>query len=120
MDALLCLESGRETRAAIDPNLLDDDRVLQNLLGMEERYQVNSKLFDCVQGRDITPDNRRTVAEWMLEVSSLFGCDAVAVSSLVIAPSRCCLEGKKLMRLRDIRTCGMGARPRTSLVLGLE
>lgn len=73
MDALLCLESGRETRAAIDPNLLDDDRVLQNLLGMEERYQVNSKLFDCVQGRDITPDMRRTVAEWMLDVSSLFG-----------------------------------------------
>lgn len=69
MDALLCLESGRECRAAVDPVLLEDDRVLQNLLGMEDRYLVNSKLFDCVQGNDITPEMRRTVAEWMLEVS---------------------------------------------------
>jgi len=68
MDPLLCLESGRECRAAVDPVLLDDDRVLQNLLGMEDRYMVSSNIFDCVQKNDITPEMRRTVADWMLEV----------------------------------------------------
>lgn len=76
MDELVCLESARECRAAVDPILVEDDRVLHNLLRMEERYLINSKLFECVQRNEITPDNRRTVAEWMLEVCEELRCQS--------------------------------------------
>ncbi|KAL2731318.1 G1/S-specific cyclin-D2 [Vespula squamosa] len=65
---LLCCERTSETecRAYADPALIDDDRVLQNLLKTEERYAPNSSYFECVQ-RDISPLMRKIVAEWMLE-----------------------------------------------------
>lgn len=65
---LLCYETGCEYRAYADPVLLNDERVLQNLLHMEERYCPSSSYFDCVQ-KDLTPQMRTIVAEWMMEVS---------------------------------------------------
>ena len=65
--SLLCCESECECRSYPDPVLLSDDRVLHNMLKMEERYCPNSAYFECVQ-KDITPAMRKTVAEWMLEV----------------------------------------------------
>ncbi|XP_047363687.1 G1/S-specific cyclin-D2 [Vespa velutina] len=66
---LLCCERTSETecRAYADPALIENDRVLQNLLKTEERYAPNSSYFECVQ-RDISPLMRKIVAEWMLEV----------------------------------------------------
>lgn len=64
---LLCCETGYECRAYADPVLLNDERVLQNLLSTEERYSPSSSYFDCVQ-TEITPQMRKIVAEWMLEV----------------------------------------------------
>ncbi|KAK2589340.1 hypothetical protein KPH14_007887 [Odynerus spinipes] len=66
---LLCCERTSETecRAYADPALINDDRVLQNLLKTEERYAPSSSYFECVQ-RDISPLMRKIVAEWMLEV----------------------------------------------------
>lgn len=54
-------------RALPDPNLLYDDRVLHNLLTIEERYLPQCSYFKCVQ-KDIQPFMRRMVATWMLEV----------------------------------------------------
>lgn len=54
-------------RARPDPNLLCDDRVLQSLLTIEERYLPQCSYFKCVQ-KDIQPFMRRMVATWMLEV----------------------------------------------------
>lgn len=65
--SLLCCESECECRSYPDPVLLSDDRVLHNMLKMEERYCPNSSYFECVQ-KDINPAMRKTVAEWMLEV----------------------------------------------------
>lgn len=67
---LLCCETtqNNECRAYSDPALLNDERVLQNLLKTEERYAPSSSYFECVQ-RDISPLMRKIVAEWMLEVS---------------------------------------------------
>lgn len=69
--SLLCCESECECRTYPDEVLLSDDRVLHNMLKIEERYCPNSSYFDCVQ-KEITPVMRKTVAEWMLEVSFSF------------------------------------------------
>lgn len=64
---LLCCEVDPVRRAVRDRNLLQDDRVLQNLLTIEERYLPQCSYFKCVQ-KDIQPYMRRMVATWMLEV----------------------------------------------------
>lgn len=66
--SLLCCESECECRTYPDEVLLSDDRVLHNMLKIEERYCPNNSYFDCIQ-KEITPAMRKTVAEWMLEVS---------------------------------------------------
>lgn len=68
MDLLCCESTDSECRAYEDPTLVNDDRILQNLLKTEERYAPSSSYFECVQ-RDISPAMRKIVAEWMLEVS---------------------------------------------------
>lgn len=65
---LMCYEPGSDYRAYPDPVLLNDERVLQNLLQMEERYCPSSSYFECVQ-TNLTPKMRTVVAEWMMEVS---------------------------------------------------
>lgn len=66
---LLCCEVDPVRRAVPDRNLLED-RVLQNLLTIEERYLPQCSYFKCVQ-KDIQPYMRRMVATWMLEVGVL-------------------------------------------------
>ncbi|KFO20227.1 G1/S-specific cyclin-D2 [Fukomys damarensis] len=68
---LLCCEVDPVRRAVPDRSLLDD-RVLQNLLTVEERYLPQGSYFKCVQ-KDIQPYMRRMVATWMLE-GSYFKC----------------------------------------------
>ncbi|XP_073998479.1 G1/S-specific cyclin-D3-like [Rhodnius prolixus] len=64
---LLCTERAADCSAYSDPMLLDDPRVLKNLLKTEEIYTTNSSYFQNVQ-TEITPEMRKIVAEWMLEV----------------------------------------------------
>lgn len=64
---LMCCETEQLRRAYKDPVLLEDDRVLSNLLTTEDRYQPSPTYFKCVQ-TDIKPYMRKMVAEWMLEV----------------------------------------------------
>ena len=61
-------------RAFDDPSLLNDDRVLQNLLATEDRYLPNS-YFKCVQ-TDVKPFMRKILATWMLEVRFAM-CDGI-------------------------------------------
>ncbi|MBZ3889735.1 G1/S-specific cyclin-D2 [Sciurus carolinensis] len=70
---LLCCEVDPVRRAVPDRNLLDD-RVLQNLLTIEERYLPQCSYFKCVQ-KDIQPYMRRMVATWMLEVCEEQKCE---------------------------------------------
>ncbi|XP_057557527.1 G1/S-specific cyclin-D2 isoform X1 [Hippopotamus amphibius kiboko] len=71
---LLCGEVDPVRRAVPDANLLHDDRVLQNLLTIEERYLPQCSYFKCVQ-KDIQPYMRRMVATWMLEVCEEQKCE---------------------------------------------
>ncbi|XP_048864452.1 G1/S-specific cyclin-D2-like [Brienomyrus brachyistius] len=71
---LLCLEVDNIIRASPDPNLLYDDRVLQSLLTIEEKFIPQYSYFKCVQ-RDIQPYMRRMVATWMLEVCEEQKCE---------------------------------------------
>jgi len=57
-----------ENRGYSDPTLLED-RVLQNLLQREEKYAPSRTYFDSVQ-KDLSPNMRKIVAEWMLEAST--------------------------------------------------
>ncbi|KAG8438837.1 hypothetical protein GDO86_005142 [Hymenochirus boettgeri] len=66
MELLLCCEGDAVRRAHTDPALLLDDRVLHNLLTVEETYLPRCSYFTCVQ-KDIQPFMRRMVATWMLE-----------------------------------------------------
>ncbi|TNN68227.1 G1/S-specific cyclin-D2 [Liparis tanakae] len=70
---LLCLEMDT-IRARPDPNLLCDDRVLQSLLTIEERFLPQYSYFKSVQ-KDIQPFMRRMVATWMLEVCEEEKCE---------------------------------------------
>lgn len=71
---LLCCETDRVRRAVPDGTLLQDERVLQNLLTIEERYLPQCSYFKCVQ-KDIQPFMRRMVATWMLEVCEEQKCE---------------------------------------------
>ncbi|KAF7403157.1 hypothetical protein HZH66_005424 [Vespula vulgaris] len=88
---LLCCERTSETecRAYADPALIDDDRVLQNLLKTEERYAPNSSYFECVQ-RDISPLMRKIVAEWMLEYTTSTTAKTLLEGSSRIRAAPCC------------------------------
>ena len=61
----------RINNAFDDPALLGDERVLRNLLHIEEKYLPSADYFKCVQ-TDIEPWMRDCVATWMLEVSAAF------------------------------------------------
>ena len=53
-------------RSFADPVMLSDDRVLQNLLIVEDRGLSNAKYFDFQP--EIKPFMRRILTSWMLEV----------------------------------------------------
>uniref|UniRef100_A0A8C4Q1T9 Cyclin D2 n=1 Tax=Eptatretus burgeri TaxID=7764 RepID=A0A8C4Q1T9_EPTBU len=78
---LLCVE-GPSVRAARDRSLLEDPRVLLQLLALEERYLPRTSYFKCVQ-KDIKPYMRRILADWMLEVCEDECCE-VEVFTLAI------------------------------------
>lgn len=86
---LLCFEMDTIIRARPDPTLLADDRVLQSLLDIEERFLPQYSYFKVVQ-KDIQPFMRRMVATWMLEVSDrrehFRACSSLKASAL--SPSR--------------------------------
>lgn len=64
---LFCLEGDKVLRANPDQNILCDDRVLQSLLTLEDRFLPQGSYFKCFQ-KDIQPYMRRMVAAWMHEV----------------------------------------------------
>lgn len=68
---LYCLESDIAVIAQPDPNILCDDRVLQSLLTIEDRFLPQCSYFQRVQ-KDIHPYMRRMVAGWMHEVCGHF------------------------------------------------
>lgn len=57
--------------AGPDPTFLDD-RCLENLLRAEEKYSGREQVSYFNGQRDITPEMRKIVAEWMMEVSGVF------------------------------------------------
>ena len=69
---LFCFED-KVLRAEPDQNILCDDRVLQSLLTIEDRFLPQCSYFKCVQ-KDIQPYMRRMVASWMHEVCEPFVC----------------------------------------------
>lgn len=62
----------RLNTAVKDPTFLND-RCLENLLKSEERHARHTNYFSTVQ-KDITPDMRRVVAEWMIDVCEEQNC----------------------------------------------
>lgn len=71
---LMCVEADSPRRAYEDPVLIKDNRVLHNLLALEDRYQSNPAYFKCVQ-TDIKRYMRKMVAQWMLEVCDEQRCE---------------------------------------------
>jgi len=56
-----------ETQASVDKNLLQDQRVLENMLSSEEEHRVLDYCGTGVQ-REVAPHMRKIVTDWMLEV----------------------------------------------------
>lgn len=73
MDLYCCESSANEVKAYDDPTLLQD-RVLKNLLKTEDRYVIPYTSSFTVQ-QEVTPEMRKIVAEWMMEVRSLNPAD---------------------------------------------
>ncbi|KAL8624954.1 hypothetical protein ACOMHN_039841 [Nucella lapillus] len=68
MEQLVCMESNKVNRAFEDPVLLNDERVLKNLLSAEDKYVPPACYFSCGVQTDIKPFMRKMVSEWMAEV----------------------------------------------------
>lgn len=76
MDLYCCESSENEVKAYDDPTLLQD-RVLKNLLKTEDRYVIPYTSCLTVQ-QEVTPEMRKIVAEWMMEVRVLKPADRPA------------------------------------------
>lgn len=72
---LLCCEVESVRRAYLDPVLLNDDRVLRNLLEAEEKYTPCADYFGNQFQTDIRPFMRKMVAQWMFEVCEEQQCE---------------------------------------------
>lgn len=57
--------------ANVDPTFLKD-RCLENLLTSEQRYQTPCFYFDTIQKNHVTPEMRKMVSDWVIEVSLIF------------------------------------------------
>lgn len=66
----MCVEAVQCCNAIMDPVLLQDNRVLENMLKAEDLYLPNAALFNQSQA-EVQPYMRKIVAEWMLEVCIL-------------------------------------------------
>ena len=75
---LLCIETEFEPTASFDAAIVDDDRILQNLIITEERYLIAGSYFKCLQ-TDLKANMRDIVANWMLEVWHLLMSRIIAV-----------------------------------------
>lgn len=67
---LLCNEGCTSTsvqRSYLDSNLLNDNRVLERLLKLEDHYIPRCDYFKIVQ-KEIKPHMRKLVVTWMFEV----------------------------------------------------
>ncbi|RWS31097.1 G1/S-specific cyclin-D2-like protein [Leptotrombidium deliense] len=66
------------TRGAFDENILKDNRVLEQLLESEERYIPMSSMctYKSVQS-EISPEMRKVLSMWMLEVCEELKCDEI-------------------------------------------
>ncbi len=58
-------------RAYKDPVILEDNRVFQNMLDIEEFYIAATNYFATTQS-EIKPHMRKIVTDWMLEVRILW------------------------------------------------
>lgn len=72
---LLCCEVETVTRAYPDPVLLNDERVLNNLLAAEDRYTPCSDYFGNHFQTELRPFMRKMVAQWMFEVCEEQQCE---------------------------------------------
>ena len=57
--------------ASVDPTFLKD-RCLENLLTSEQRYQAPCSYFETIQKNHVTPEMRKMVSDWVIEVSFHF------------------------------------------------
>ncbi|CAG0920255.1 unnamed protein product [Notodromas monacha] len=71
--SLMCYEKLESCRTYADPEILADDRALENLISMQDFYTPRMDYFEKVQN-DIKPYMRKIVANWMLEVCEEQGC----------------------------------------------
>jgi len=62
-------------RAYKDPVILEDNRVFENMLDIEEAYMAASNYFQNTQS-EIKPHMRKIVTDWMLEVCQDQNCHA--------------------------------------------
>merc|ERR1719319_313441 len=62
-------------RAYKDPVILEDNRVFENMLDIEEAYMAASNYFQNTQS-EIKPHMRKIVTDWMLEVCQDRNCHA--------------------------------------------
>ncbi|XP_062511598.1 G1/S-specific cyclin-D2-like [Corticium candelabrum] len=66
--SLCCIELPPTRRSNPRDRMLDGRRVMENLLGSEDRVIPNPKYIEMVQQSRMTEGMRRQVVEWMLEV----------------------------------------------------
>ncbi|XP_072045600.1 G1/S-specific cyclin-D2-like [Amphiura filiformis] len=72
---LFCCEVETVTRAYPDPVLLNDERVLNNLLAAEDKYTPCSDYFGNHFQQELRPFMRKMVAQWMFEVCEEQQCE---------------------------------------------
>merc|ERR1712066_403748 len=63
-----------QVKAQVDPTLVEDDRVLLNLLKSEQRYLPKYQNYFKTVQVEVKPHMRKIVSDWMLEVCQELCC----------------------------------------------
>ena len=90
----------QQQRAFEDPVLLDDDRVLQNLLTIDERFLPSPSYFQFQ--KEIKQFMRKMVATWMYEVDYTAASEAVAARILLFKNLIINYQLSSAARLREL------------------
>ena len=107
MDLLLCCERLDGNKHAYeDPVLIEDIRVLENLLRIEDQYLPTVSHLKCIQ-TDITTDMRKIVADWMLQVCC-FSIPVKCKRSKDIDGFRTMIRGGQAMMWAPGKNCVLG------------
>ena len=118
----LCTDFQSDKNELRTQSLLEDERVLKNLLSLEDYYRIQSNYFLYIQ-TEIKPWMRKVLASWMLDVCNNQSCaDDVFVLAMNILDRFLSIQpiGKRHLQLLGTVCMFIASKLRSSVTLNAE